>query len=281
MSIQKILSIIFILALLAAGGWHIYRLSRTPEVLPPAPEDIIIRVIAPKSGQVITSPLLIEGEARGNWYFEASFPVKLIDANENVLDIIPAQAQGEWMTNDFVPFKAQLLFGTPATETGTLIFQKDNASGLPEYDDELRIPVRFDLSGTPQRVIKLYYYNSSLDTDETGNIMCSKNGLVKVRRNIPVTMTPIQDAVKLLLKGDLTQEEKASGITSLYPLPGLELKSASLKDGALTLTFDDPQSETGGGSCRVGILWLQIEATAKQFPEVKSVNFMPEELFQP
>ena len=31
----------------------------------------------------------------------------------------------------------------------------------------------------------------------------------------------------------------------------------------------------------VAILWFQIEATAKQFSNVTSVRFMPEELFQP
>lgn len=40
-------------------------------------------------------------------------------------------------------------------------------------------------------------------------------------------------------------------------------------------------NKTNGGSCRAGILWFQIEATAKQFSEVKQVRFLPEELFQP
>ena len=59
------------------------------------------------------------------------------------------------------------------------------------------------------------------------------------------------------------------------------IKGASLKDEVLTLEFNDPNGKTVGGSCRVGILWFQIEATAKQFPEVKEVRFLPEELFQP
>ncbi|MCR4325346.1 MAG: hypothetical protein NUV59_00885, partial [Patescibacteria group bacterium] len=63
---------------------------------------------------------------------------------------------------------------------------------------------------------------------------------------------------------------------------GLNLVSAKLGEGGvLTLTFDDPQSLTSGGSCRAGILWFQIEATALQFPEVKQARFAPEELFQP
>ncbi len=132
-----------------------------------------------------------------------------------------------------------------------------------------------------ERIVKLYYYNPTKDKDETGNILCSRQGLEAVERSIPITQTPIQDAIKLLLKGGLTQEEGAQGITTEYPLSGLELTGASLNNGDLKLSFNDPGNQTGGGSCRVGILWFQIEATAKQFAEVKTVHFLPEELFQP
>lgn len=128
--------------------------------------------------------------------------------------------------------------------------------------------------------ILLYYYNPALDQGE-GGVQCSRQGLVAVGRTIPPTNTPIQDAVSLLLRGEIFDEEKAQGVTSEFPLSGVALTAASLEDGVLTLTFDDPENLTGGGSCRVGILWFQIEATAKQFPEVTSVRFMPEELFQP
>lgn len=98
---------------------------------------------SPKPNAVVQSPLMVTGAARGNWYFEASFPVKLLDANGNVLVQTPAQAQGEWMTTEFVPFSVKLAFETPTTTTGTLVLQKDNPSGLPEYDNALYIPIRF------------------------------------------------------------------------------------------------------------------------------------------
>lgn len=244
-------------------------------------KDNLIKVFSPVVNQVIQTPLLIEGEARGTWYFEASFQIELIDANGNILGTTIAQAQSDWMTENFVPFKAQLTFATPSTENGILILKKDNPSGLSENDDELQLPIHFNLSELPQRIINLYYYDSSKDKDVSGNIMCSRNGLEIIERSIPLTQTPIQDAIKLLLKGELTSQERDRGITTEYPLSGVELKSASLNNSVLTLTFTDPQNKTGGGSCRAGILWFQIEATAKQFPEVSSVRFMPEELFQP
>lgn len=128
--------------------------------------------------------------------------------------------------------------------------------------------------------IKLYFYNPALDQGP-GGVECSKKGLVAVLRVLPKTTTPLKDSIELLLRGELSDEERAEGITTEFPLPGVSLKSAALEGGVATLTFNDPQNKTGGGSCRVAVLWAQIEATAKQFPTVTSVRFMPEELFQP
>jgi hypothetical protein len=157
-----------------------------------------------------------------------------------------------------------------------------DAKLCPDGSYVARIPPECDFAPCPEtRTIKLYYYNYEIDKDESGNIACSRNGLVAVEREIPITQTPIQDTIKLLLLGKLTEEERIQGIDTEYPLEGLFLKGASLKDEVLTLEFDDSQNRTVGGSCRVGILWFQIEATAKQFPEVQQVRFLPEEIFQP
>ena len=126
--------------------------SPTPEPAPkpiPAPAPVpdahanLIRVTVPLANAVVTSPLVVAGEARGVWYFEASFPVRLLDGNGNVLAQVPAQAQGEWMTKEFVPFKATLTFSSPTGANGTLVLQKDNPSGLSVHDDSISIPVRF------------------------------------------------------------------------------------------------------------------------------------------
>jgi hypothetical protein len=109
----------------------------------PASKDDLITVSSPLPGATITSPLIITGRARGTWYFEASFPVILKDAAGNILAQTPAQAQGDWMTADYVPFAATLQFTAPAGGQGTLILKKDNPSGQPENDDELSIPVTF------------------------------------------------------------------------------------------------------------------------------------------
>ncbi len=244
----------------------------------------LIRIDFPRPNEAISSPLIIKGVARGNWFFEASFPVFMTGWDGQIIAQGIATAKSDWMTEDFVPFESLLTFSVSKNQKGTLVLEKDNPSGLPENADELKIPVRLSVAETPAgqlRTVKLYYYNPNLDKDSSGNIMCSRQGLVAIEREIPITNTPIQDTIKLLISGNLTNEEKVQGVTTEYPLQGLSLAAASLNNGALTLTFSDSYNKTGGGSCRVGILWFQVEATAKQFPGISSVRFMPEELFQP
>jgi hypothetical protein len=99
-------------------------------------------VEAPGANEVVTSPLTVTGKARGTWYFEASFPVQLVDMKGNEIASGVAQADGDWMTTNFVPFTATLEFTTTEKE-GTLILKKDNPSGLPENDKTTEIPVSF------------------------------------------------------------------------------------------------------------------------------------------
>ncbi|MES2306540.1 MAG: Gmad2 immunoglobulin-like domain-containing protein [Gemmatimonadota bacterium] len=110
-----------------------------------APAAIVDRIElrTPLPEALLSSPLTVEGKARGPWFFEASFPVYLLDAKGDTIAATPAHAIGEWMTTEFVPFKATLSFSLPASKTGTLILSKDNPSGLPEHAAELRVPVRF------------------------------------------------------------------------------------------------------------------------------------------
>ncbi len=104
-------------------------------------DEIIIE--SPRPNQEIASPLDIEGRAIGPWYFEADFPVELFDGNGNRLAIGIMQAQGEWMTEDFVPFRGRVEFGVPDTPSGTLVAKNSNPSGLPEMSKSVTIPVRF------------------------------------------------------------------------------------------------------------------------------------------
>lgn len=142
----KIAALIIGLLVIGIATYIGWTAPTTPEgyAVPSAdPTHPLIRVTNPKPNAVIISPLVVSGEARGYWFFEASFPVRLLDGTGKEIAIKPVQAQGEWMTEDFVPFEGSLEFVAPLSATGTIVFQKDNPSGLPEHDDEFRIPIRF------------------------------------------------------------------------------------------------------------------------------------------
>ncbi len=241
-----------------------------------------ILVSLPKTGDVVKSPLKIEGEAKGLWFFEAQFEAILLDSQGTELGRAILTTQDDWMTENFVPFEGSLRFTNPKTSSGTLRFLSANPSGLPENQKTFEIAVRF--SELPTQKVLLYYYNPEKDKDEAGNVKCSRDGLVAIEKDIPLTQTPIKDTINLLLKGkeNLNQASQVQGVTTEYPLAGFSLTEVNLtEDGTLILKFNDPQAKTSGGACRVGILWSQVEATAKQFPQVKKVEFLPEDLFQP
>ena len=125
-----------------------------PKIMAPEPESEepetpnptqtykdLLKVSSPLSNQTTTSPIAITGEARGNWYFEASFVIKLIDEKGTEIGQTIATAESDWMTTEFVPFKAQLTITQNYIGPATLIFIKENPSGLPENNDEFRLPI--------------------------------------------------------------------------------------------------------------------------------------------
>lgn len=115
----------------------------TPEA-PPATKDDLIVVESPRANAQVASPIVIKGKARGSWFFEATFPVTLTNWDGLIIAEGYAKAQGEWMTTDYVPFTANLSY-TLAPETpyrrGFLILKKNNASGEPQFDNSIEIPV--------------------------------------------------------------------------------------------------------------------------------------------
>ncbi len=113
------------------------------EEIPVASTSDMIRVSTPVAGASIESPVTVSGDARGNWYFEASFAAEVFDENGKSLGISPIQAQGDWMTTEFVPFEGSIVFSKPTTATGLIRFHKDNPSGDPIRDVYVDVPVAF------------------------------------------------------------------------------------------------------------------------------------------
>lgn len=112
--------------------------------IPPPTTQADVSVQSPLPNTTVTSPLAVQGQAVGSWFFEASFPVKLLSASNTIIAQTTAHAQGNWMTPNLVPFTATLTFPSqPPSSTGTLVLEKDNPSGEPQNAASFTIPVQF------------------------------------------------------------------------------------------------------------------------------------------
>lgn len=151
---KKIIIIFITLALLGTIGYY---LIPSPEAETPEQEQEEVAPVfnyenASEDNIKVTTPSVsasssvqqvfsVAGEARGNWYFEASFPITVYAEDGSVLLQTFATADGEWMTIEFVPFNVELNLGD-YTGAATVVLNRDNPSGLPENDAS----VSFDVS---------------------------------------------------------------------------------------------------------------------------------------
>lgn len=154
---KNIISWFLIIAIIIWVIWFFWSQETLAPVVSDAPVDAMQKLPADMAADAaqmveltlapnaqITSPITLTGRARGPWYFEASFPIELRDSNNTLLATAIAQAQGDWMTENWVPFTAPLSFpAQPAGSTGTLVLKKDNPSGEPQNDASLVVPVQF------------------------------------------------------------------------------------------------------------------------------------------
>lgn len=269
---KKLASIIgLIVAIFAVEVWFYW----------PSSKDLI-KVTNIRPNQIIESPLLVEGKTRGFWFFEASFPIKLFDDNSFLLGMRPAQALGEWMTEDFVPFSVSFPFAVPSSLKGKLVLEKDNPSGLPENADELAIPVYFKEMAEvlPELMTAKIFLNDSRFVNEP-HFDCSRT--IAVERQVPKTPAVARASLEALLRG-ATEEEINQGYVSNIS-PGARVQKLFIENGVAMADFDEQLEFQMGGSCRVAAVRAQINDTLKQFSTVKeviiSVNGRVEDILQP
>ncbi len=240
-------------------------------------KDPLVVVETPQPGDSVMSPLIVTGTAKGPWFFEGSFPVHLLDALGSELAVVPAQAQGDWMSEGYVPFQANLTFNVERAQYGTLIFKKDNPSGLPENDAEFRVAVWLEPSEHPDvMTLKAFFGNRTTQGGECADVS-------PVTRSIPATTGVARAALEELLKGPTGAEQTAGFFTNIPA--GVKIHSLTIKNGTAIVDFSTELEKGVAGSCLVIALRAQIEATLKQFPTVHdvviSIDGRTEDILQP
>lgn len=154
MNRTHILLVVAIVVVVSLAVWiGVFRESTVPEAPPGGQDsqsadtvyvntsDDAIAVSLPFPGAVVGKAFGVIGEARGWWFFEASFPVEVIDQNGAIIGTAIAEAESDWMTENFVPFRANIALPESFIGTATLVLRRDNPSGLPENDAFIAFPI--------------------------------------------------------------------------------------------------------------------------------------------
>lgn len=146
-------TVVILIILVVGAAWFIS--ERTPQptttgtqqgIAPGEPngqETVSITIKKPVAGSTVGKTIEISGKAPGTWFFEASFPIKLVAEDGRIIGTSTAQAQGDWMTTELVPFTATMHVREAAGTNATLVFMKDNPSGLPENAGSATIPLEY------------------------------------------------------------------------------------------------------------------------------------------
>lgn len=160
---MKIFILALLILILTAGGFFIFSILKetddsirdTPNVeqqiapvvrSTPSPHPNI-QINSPSPNELVTSPINITGQARGTWFFEATFPIQLLDSQRNLITESYASTEEDWMTEEFVSFSAELEFELPETQNeksyanAFLILEKNNPSDKRELDDEIEFEI--------------------------------------------------------------------------------------------------------------------------------------------
>ena len=103
-------------------------------------EDLIYFSIWPNS--VLPKQIVsYRGSIKGGYFFEANILIGVADKDKNIILQSNGVAKTDWMTSLPVEFEGYLDFSTIPSGEAYIVIHNDNASGLPENDKAIYIPV--------------------------------------------------------------------------------------------------------------------------------------------
>jgi len=142
---RKTIIITAVLIVILVVAFLVFDIGRKPAIAPginATTTDVQIVVSYPEDNQEVLSPIKISGKARGNWFFEGSFPIQLVDTNGNTLGTSIATSSEDWMTTEFINFNSELSFEkSTSTRRAVLVLKKDNPSGISDFDQSVFVRV--------------------------------------------------------------------------------------------------------------------------------------------
>lgn len=221
-----------------------------------------IIVAEPVAGDVVEFPLVIIGQAR---VFESVFQYRILDDAGVVL------AEGHATTDApgvgvFGSFALSVNYLEPTTPGGVVEVFSFSAKDDSEQD-MVRVPIVFSSDISSQEVSVFFIPRDTFE--DTGD--CAR--VIEVARRVPDTVAVAHVALEELLAGVTPAESE--DFFSLIPSQA-RMRSISIEDGIVTITFVRDSFLGVAGSCMVSGIRAQIEATLLQFSSVTSVIILEE-----
>ncbi len=102
-------------------------------------DDLISFTILPYTK--VHGILSYRGVIKGGYFFEGNILINVFDKNKKVIFSSNAVAKGEWMTAEPVSFEGNIDFTLLPKGPAYIEIHNDNASGLPENDKSILIPI--------------------------------------------------------------------------------------------------------------------------------------------
>jgi hypothetical protein len=102
-------------------------------------DDLISFSIKP--GSTVHGILSYRGTIKGGYFFEGNIVINILDPAKKILKKSNAIAKTDWMTSGPVDFEGNIDFN--GLQKGPAYFEihNDNASGLPEHDKSVLVPI--------------------------------------------------------------------------------------------------------------------------------------------
>ena len=102
-------------------------------------DDLVSFSILP--GSKVHGVMSYRGVIKGGYFFEANIVINILDSDKKILKASNAMATDDWMTGGPVAFEGNIDFSALPKGPAYFEIHNDNASGLPEHDKSVLIPI--------------------------------------------------------------------------------------------------------------------------------------------
>lgn len=145
----KIIVLVIVAIIVVVLGWQLSKNNNknvNENITPIVDTEILGNVgdlvsFSVEPGEKVSGVLAVTGSVQGGYFFEANILVNILDSDMKLLKKGNGNAKTEWMTSDPVGFEAILDFTKLPKGPAYIEIHNDNASGLPENDKSILIPI--------------------------------------------------------------------------------------------------------------------------------------------